>query len=93
VAEVEALESIEGGFGADEAGSLPPKEKPTPSGVTFPFVMDCERGNWILELALGILVTGASTSFFRSTSCEPSSAIVEVGREPGRGKNIDRFRE
>lgn len=47
----------------------------------------------MLEPALGIVFTGASISSFNSSSCEPSSAILEVGKEPGRGKKMDRFLE
>lgn len=83
------------GVGVEDAGGLPPKVNPTPRGVggACPLDIDCDRGNWTLEPALGMVLTGASMSFFNSSSCDPSSVIVEVGREPGRGKKMDRLRE
>lgn len=87
--------TIEGGVGIELAGALPPKLNPAPSGVggVCPLDIECERGNSTLEPAPGMVLTGASMSSFTSTSCEPSSAILEVGREPGRGKKRERLRE
>lgn len=81
------LADIRGAVG----GERPPNVKPAPSGVAGCAVAEWER--LTLEPAEGMGSAGASSSTLTSISCEPSSAMVLCGSEPGRGKNMDRFRE
>lgn len=70
-------------------GGRAPKVNPCPSGVMGPRVL--EPGMLTLDPAEGI--NGTSSSMLISTSCDPSSEIVLVPREPGRGKKTDKLRE
>lgn len=84
---------IGGGIGA-EPGGRAPNVKPAPRGVIEPFV-----GAWAdstLRRRLGkesAECIADSSSLGISSSCEPSSAIVLCGNDPGLGKNMDRFLE
>ena len=79
-----------GGSSSVEAtmgGGRPPKVKPSPN-----FFGGVEG----VGDALGIGTPAweePSVGGLISISCEPSSAMVLWGREPGRGKNTERFRE
>jgi hypothetical protein len=68
-------------------GGRAPKVKPSPN-----FCFDLET----VGDALGIGTLAGEESFEGgpiSSSCAPSSAMVLCGSEPGRGKNMERFRE
>lgn len=65
--------------------ALPPKEKPSPKRLRPGGFCMVGTDIWPAE---GIKVTGPS-----SPADDSSSAIEDVGKEPGRGKKTDKFRE
>ena len=73
---------------ATMGGGRPPKVKPSPN-----FFGGLERVGDALGIGTPAGGAGPSVGGLISISCEPSSAMVLWGSEPGRGKNTERFRE
>ena len=75
------------------AGGRPPKVKPAPRGVRGPPPMWRELGMLMAGPAEGMALMDASSSTRKSPLPSPSSEMEDEGREPGRGKKMERLRE
>jgi hypothetical protein len=91
---------MSGGVGPLIDVGLPPKVKPAPNEVSEPLPFCNEvvilrpEGKLTLEPAEGIGIASTSEWEGNSNSCAPSSEMVLfAGKEPGRGKKIERLRE